>query len=108
MVYSYILIALAAIFKAVADTCADHYSTSIFRHKDPNFWNKSVSWKYSKRVFAYPIDGWHIANSLMIFSFLGLNNFKGYFSQWYWNFLIGGVLFVIVFNLFYNKILYRK
>jgi hypothetical protein len=93
---SLVFIILAAICKAVADTIAHHYDTSIFRGK--KFFNPEIQGK--KLPFTnYPFDGWHVANSLMIFFFC-LAVF------WFtWKLLLSGALFIIVFNLFYNKIL---
>lgn len=92
-------IALAGVFKAVADTIAHHYSTSVFNGKD--FFNPEIQGKrlpFTK----YPLDGWHVANSCMIFCFcvgaVGVT----------WKVLAAGFIFIIVFNLFYNTILKSK
>ena len=104
-------IVLAAFFKAVADTLADHFYVSIFRNMDERFWNKAVSWKYAKQIpgTAYPVDAWHLSNSGMIISFAAAIFTPAPFV-WHW--AIGltayGVLFIVVFNLFYNKILRVK
>lgn len=99
MILSLILVALAGFFKAVADTLADHFDTSIFKKLNPKFWHKATSSEYAKRIFGYKLDGWHLANSLMIFSFVAAA------SDSLIDFIILGVLFNIVFNLEYNKIL---
>jgi len=97
-----ILILLAAIFKAVADTVAHHYDTSIFRWND--FYNPL---KQGKKIpfTKYPLDGWHLANSLMIVSFICAWAFHKPILKWYYEIPIAGVAFNLTFNLFYNKIL---
>ena len=103
-----VLIALAAIFKAVSDNCADHYEKSIFtRFNNPMFWDKSVSWKrkYNKGwQYWDPIsDAWHLSNGAMICSFIAAGIFFPAYNPFI-VFAVSGVLFTIVFNTFYNKI----
>lgn len=95
------LILLAAICKAVADTIAHHKSTSIFKRS--KFW--SANGKLVGGVFKYKIDGWHISNSVMIICFVVAAVLHEPVLAWYWEILIGGAVFNLVFNLFYNKIL---
>ena len=102
-----LLIAFAAMFKAVSDVCADHYSTSIFTRFNPQFWDKSISWgnKY-KKGWKYwdPIsDAWHISNGLMISCFIAAGIWFPHFNPFI-IFLASGVLFTVVFNTFYNHI----
>lgn len=95
----FVFIALAAICKAVSDTIAHHYDTSIFKGKD--FFNPEIQGKRLPFT-SYPFDGWHVFNSLMIVFFC-LAVF------WIsWKLLLAGVLFILVFNLFYNTILKSK
>jgi hypothetical protein len=112
-------IALAAICNAVMDICKDKYSTSIFKHGNPYFWDGTVSWK-SKYV-NYDVkqgrnntpvwftDAWHLFKSLMIvFLAIGLQLASQYFTPIY-SYLEAVVIFGLVwnltFNLFYNKLL---
>ena len=103
-----LLIALSAIFKAVSDVCADHYSNSIFtKFNNPVFWDKSVSWqrKY-KKGWQYwdPIsDAWHISNGCMISAFIAAGIFFPAYNPVI-VFCVSGILFTVVFNTFYNKI----
>jgi hypothetical protein len=96
-----IWIALAAIFKAIADKLAHHFGNSIFKKLNPKWWNPEESWKHVKFLpyTKYRPDAWHIANSILIILFCtavyGLT-LKMVYS---------GVVFILVFNLFYNKIL---
>lgn len=109
-----ILIILAAIFKAIADTLAHHFYSSVFRRwENSPFWNPLHKRNDAvKRIFNYPIDAWHLANSGMIVCFIvavavgepivinaiGLKIWGGFAVLAY------GLLFNLVFNLFYNKI----
>lgn len=106
-------IALAAVCKAVADTLRDHYDTSIFRAKDPRFWNPQISWKYVGviKFTKYHPDAWHLCNSLML-CFLDAAVVAATALYWHWKwweygleFVLIGILFNVVFNLFYNRIL---
>ena len=102
-----LFISLAAMFKAVSDVCADHYSTSIFAKYNPMFWDKSVSWqrKYNKGwQYWDPIsDAWHLSNGAMISSFIAAGIFFPAYNPFI-VFAVSGVLFTVVFNTFYNKI----
>jgi hypothetical protein len=101
-----ILIILAAFFKAVADVLMFHFETSVFKWKDPRWWNPNISWKYVGfiKFTKYRPDAHHLANSLMIVCFITAIPFCPDFS--WWKVVIGGgVLYNLVFNLFYNKAL---
>lgn len=92
-------IALAAIFKAIADTIKHHPDTSIFAGKK--------FWLFEGKMLPltkYKVDGWHIANSLMIASFLTLIFINIKYNH-ILSYIILGVEFILIFNLFYNKIL---
>lgn len=95
-----VLILLAAICKAVADTIAHHKSTSIFK--------RSKFWSNGGKILPgtkYRLDGWHISNSGMVICFVVATVLHEPVLDWYWEILIGGAVFNLVFNLFYNKIL---
>lgn len=104
---SALFILLAAICKAVADTLQHHYGSSLFRFSNRRFWDPEISWKYAKFLpfTKYRLDGWHLANSGMIVFFCMAVVFHHPWVSWYYELLIAGILFNVVFNLFYNKIL---
>lgn len=105
-----LLLVLAGMFKAVADTLIHHFDTSIFRKKDRKFWDPNISWKYAKYLPAtkYKVDAWHLANSFQIICWCAvIANVAiadiGY--HWLIVFFAAGIIFNLSFNLFYNKIL---
>jgi hypothetical protein len=101
---SYIFLAIAAIFNAIMDTLTHHFSTSVFKNKNEEFWNPNVSWKFATffPYTKYRVDAWHLAKSAMIVNIcLAIVSFNG---NW-WEFFILGLLWNFSFNIFYNKIL---
>lgn len=108
----------AAFFKSVADTCAHHYSTSVFRFRDPRFWNAEISGQYSHRLrfTSYPVDAWHLSTSGCLCMLFTLPAAELFFPLpiptiwWVWVlvYIVYGTLFIQVFNLFYNKLLIIK
>lgn len=100
-----ILLIVAAIFKAVADTVDHHFDSSIFRRMDVTFWDRDISSNKAKRIFNYKIDAWHLSQSAMIICMVFAMIFHQNKLAWYWEVVIGGTLWNIVFNTFYNKIL---
>jgi len=104
---SLMFLMFAAAFNAVMDTLTHHYSTSIFKFKNPQFWNPNVSWQYVNFLpfTRYRADAWHLAKSSMIFCIcFAIIFFKG---EWY-HFFIFGAAWNLTFNLFYNKLLIKK
>lgn len=112
-----ILVAIAAIFYAVNQTVEHHFTVSVFKKKDPNFWNGQVSWSAAKKIFgSYPWDAAHLSASGMIVSF-GVAIVVGQHPvwvwgidklAWYWQLLGIGAVWVLAFNLFFNKLLVSK
>jgi len=94
-----LLIVLAAIFKAVADTIQHHPDTSIFKNK--KFW---VGEGKFLPLTKYKFDGWHLSSSAMIASFIGLIFTKIPYNL-YISYIVLGIIFILIFNIFYNKIL---
>lgn len=105
-----LLLALSAICKAISDTLQHHYYESVFRNKNEKWWNPSVSYKYVKLLplTKYRPDAWHLCNSGMIIFFITAAILHDPILSWYWELLIGGVAWNLVFNLFYNKLLKCK
>lgn len=104
-----ILVVLCAFFKAVADTLTHHFDTSVFKWRDRRWWDPSVSWKYAGflRFTRYRLDAWHLANSLQLAGWLAALATAPRSFPWWQVFAAGALLFILVFNLFYNKILRR-
>lgn len=57
----------AAFFNAVMDSIEnDHILSTRFATLKDTFWRKTLSWQYAKRIFKFPVDGWHLSKSAMI------------------------------------------
>lgn len=115
-------------FKAVSDTLQFHYHGSVFNKEDMRqFWNPVVSWrnKYlhgmkeygpkfwgSTTWFVWITDGWHLFQSLGVLSWtISLIAICNIDLDWYWFIAIVSVFRLLrgaTFQLFYNKILYKK
>lgn len=91
---------LFAIAKATADTIEHHPDTSIFNN---TWWLKEGKLiPYTK----YKLDGWHIANSIMVAIFLSMIFIR--VDKPILVFGISIILYILTFNLFYNKIFRLK
>jgi len=102
-----ILIILAAIFKAVADTLQHHFYTSVFKTLNQKWWNPMVSCNHVSFIpfTKYRPDAWHLANSGMIICFIAAASISdSIFSFWLINFVMLGIIFNLIFELFYGKI----
>ena len=99
IVIQILLIAIAAISKAVADTIIFHGGGKLPKIA---FFDNDVQGKrlpFTK----YPLDGKHVFNSLMIVSFIA----SCAFGAWEYPVLqiaLLGAAFILTFNLFWNKI----
>jgi hypothetical protein len=104
-----LLFGLAALFNAIMDTLEEgHFSNSIFKNLNPKFWYKDESWKYAKRIplIDYPIDAWHISKSLMLLCLSMATAPNIIIFPIYWlNVLCLGIVWSIVFSVFYDHIL---
>jgi hypothetical protein len=101
-----LFIALAGLFKSVADTIQHHYYDSYFQRFNQRFWNPALSWKYVKTVpfTKYRPDAWHLSNSLMVISFCLAAVLNDLYWHWVLQLVVAGLVFNIVFNTFYNRI----
>ena len=104
---TFILVALASIFKAIMDVVNFHYSTSVFKNLSPNFWNLAVSSQGHKFLGIETLDAWHLAQ-YAVFSllFAAILFYKPVFG--YWDFLVFWGIYFVVFQLFYSTILIKK
>lgn len=105
-----LLISLAAIFKAVADTLQHHFDTSVFSKLNLKFWNPVVSCEFAPFIpfTKYRLDAWHLANSGMIICFIAAASINdSIFSFWIINLTMLGIIYNLIFELFYGKI-FRK
>jgi hypothetical protein len=125
MIYSLIIVSLAAFFNGIMDTVEnENFFKSIFGKLDQSFWYKRESWKSAEFLpgTKYHPDAWHGSKSFMIFFFLLSatfydNTFERMFEPFvrYYAFCgkalyvaLTGTEFILVFNLFYNVVLRSK
>lgn len=106
---------LVAICKAVADTLADHFDTSVFKKLNRKFWDKSTSSEAAIKIpfTKYKVDAWHITNSIaIVFILFAIKFYKPLFPNRFFFSVIEGIIYGTLWNLsfdlFYNKILRRK
>lgn len=96
-------IILAAICDAIMDSLYKvHIGETIF----PESWAKETTSPTAKRILKWKLDPWHIAKSLRItFSILSAVFYENYFGlRWYAEVGIAGSVWILTFNLFYNKV----
>jgi hypothetical protein len=106
---SAILLFLAAFFNAVMDaTENENFYESIFKKLPHQFWYKRESWKYTKKIFGYRPDAWHLSKSAMVICLvLAIIFFDLPVKKWQdiaMYIIAGGLTWNISFWLFYNKI----
>jgi len=123
---TFILIGLAAICSALQDTLSHHWYGFIWKDRVSEiFWNPQISWKskYNPIIWkGYKIkrwdpisDMWHILKSTQIsliclaICFGGFYNFTNiYLIDLGIGISILGTIWITVFNLFYNRIFFKK
>lgn len=100
---SLILIFLAAFFNAVMDKTKDtiQYNSSQFRGLNPYFWDDSMWMGKFVPFTRYKFNAWHVSKSLMLFCLLAVPFFyKPILGKL--DYLLFGIEWILVFNLFYN------
>lgn len=102
IIFQLTCIALAAICKALIDTIAFHKG-GVFKSK---FFDINTQGKFLPFT-KYPLDGFHISNSLMIVFFVVATCMPSPLV-WYLNIILLGTAFNLVFNLFWNHIFNHK
>lgn len=99
----YIFIALAAFFNAVMDAVEnENFFESIFKNLPQRFWYKRESWKYTKKVFGYRFDAWHISKSLMVICWVLALVFIAPGKPWWVTLPTAGIVWNCWFYVFYN------
>lgn len=107
---SVIFIVLAAICNSFMDAVENepNYNESIFKKLSKAKWCKEFSWQFSKKIFGYHLDPWHISKSLMIIFFgIAMIAFNLPVLRWqdYAVYILAyGSIWNFTFWLFYNKI----
>jgi hypothetical protein len=107
-----ILISFAAICCALMDVVDHYFEESIFRNWNQKFWNKEVSSDHAPRVFGFKVDCWHLSKAAMIWAFIAMPfvpSWKELFElPWYLDYAVAGAWFILVFNLFYNRVFFQR
>lgn len=105
-----LLVSFAAICKALSDTLAWHYDWFLkrFPKLKSDFWKIAVTSKKVTKVFNYPVDAWHLSNSMQIICWLLLAALYKPYTYYWIEIPALGLWFVIVFNAFFNKLLQKK
>src|SRR6478735_524582 len=119
--YTYMFMALAAVFKACADAFENtpNFDESVFKRLNKRFWCKDVSWQYAKvlsikipffkkRVGSYKIDSWHISITLMVCMIAAAVVTYVPCYEWWLHYLSIGLIWNVVFVLFYHIIFQVK
>jgi len=106
---SFILIFFAAMLNAVMDKTKDtiQYNSSQFRGLNPYFWDDSMWMGKFVPFTRYKFNAWHISKSLMLLCLLAVPLFYKPILG-YCDYLLFGFEWIVIFNLFYNKILKFK
>jgi hypothetical protein len=119
--YSYLFIALASAFKACADTFENtpNFNESIFKKLNKKFWCKDVSWQYAKvlavkipfvkkKFGSYKVDSWHLSITLMVCMAAAAIVAYVPHHEWWVHYVSIGVIWNVVFVLFYHIIFQVK
>lgn len=115
--WSYALMALAAIFKALADAFENtpNFDESIFKNFNKRFWCKDVSWQFARKLIfkvpfikkpvdSYKLDSWHLSITGMVFSITGAVVVYRPHHEWWVHYISIGIIWNVVFVLFYHGI----
>jgi len=117
LIFGILLCIIGGIGKAVRDTLAHHFEESIFKDKNPQFWNPVLSggnkWKngdktqgekffLSSTLFVGITEAWHVSETLNVFCLIvgaGLMTFY----MGLWGIVIARIIYGIVFTIYYKK-----
>lgn len=131
LILTIVCLVIAGIGKAIMDTLQFHFSTSVFKHLDKNYWwNPAISWKNkwknhdpkqgeafpgSSTIFVFVTDAWHFFQFIFLRFFFaciilfmiygGLVIFGLMWVDWIIQYVGLSVIFGLTFTLFYSKIL---
>lgn len=103
---SYLLVAAAAFFSACMDAFENtpNFNESIFKKWNKKFWCKDISWEFSKKIFGYRFDAWHLSKSFMIVCIALSISLMDKEHSWFVKFVSVGIIWNVVFVLTYHKL----
>lgn len=124
IIISILLIIIAGISNAIMDTVAyqvkwEQSKFSLIKKESINKWFRYDSWKLKyvnydngdlrQKKFVWFRDSWHFFKSLMIICLVGFGlifSLSGFSKLWiiFVAWLGAGIIYILIFNLFYNKI----
>lgn len=98
-----ILISIAAVCNAIMDTIIFHFDRMIF----PKSWNNTSA---GIRILGYPMNPWHYFKSIMLICFFICIVIQPNITILYnyIEFIVLGVWYCLVFNLFFNKLFIKN
>ena len=121
MILTALLLIVSFSAYAVMETLKYHYWKSIFKDMDMYYWNPVYSWtkKYNidrktPKFFGSTTFLVAFTDAHHLFQFIFLNSWILSLSinietfAWYWNFIGIRIIYSIVFNLLFDKILIKK
>lgn len=109
-----LLIVLAAIAIALADSLKNNFSNSIFSHLDQNFWNPKFSSVFFPEVFGVRFDAYNISVGLaflvlIIASVLAqIDIFQIRFLPVFVQIVLAAVVFIASYSYFYKDVFTKK
>jgi hypothetical protein len=107
-----ILVIFAALFNAIMDRVETtiSFNDSVFNKLNPLWWCKAQSADVVKKIpfTAYKPDCWHLSKSAMICLLLAIPFFYKPIIGGFIDYVLLGILYNIVFEQFYSKILKKK
>ena len=115
MILSLLALAFASLFNSLMDVSMFNFENSILKSKN-NIWNDWWTDRTHKFWILQLNDGWHFCKMLMVgFIVISIVLYEPIvrlpeylFTSLVIDFLIYSVVWIVVFNLFYDKILRRK
>lgn len=109
---SVLLVILAAIFNACMDRVETviSFNNSVFSTLNPLWWSKANSADVVKKIpfTQYKPDFWHLCKSAMICLLLAVPFFYKPIIGGFIDYVLLGILYNVVFEQFYSKILKKK
>lgn len=101
---------MAASFNAITDTTWTHYSISIFKNLNQNFWNAQVSWTNAYNFLGWVrFDAYHLSKFFTIWCMsLSIVFYESFYKKIWVECVAYCITWSLFFELFYSIILKGK